>query len=148
MRCIIFVQKVITAIVLRDLLNTLLPKYNSWKTKFIAGQNFGLQNTVANENKNEVADDRSSDLEKEQKEGNEEVSDTETVKDSVSSQGDSFTNEDERTEKALKDPKSKVKVNPSESNRGSKERSDRKTNKFQSKVSNSNQKSPHKQHLN
>ncbi|KAG4927910.1 hypothetical protein JHK82_053602 [Glycine max] len=101
-----------------------------------------VNETVANENKNEVADDRSSDLEKEQKEGNEEVSDTETVKDSVSSQGDSFTNEDERTEKALKDPKSKVKVNPSESNRGSKERSDRKTNKFQSKVSNSNQKKP------
>ncbi|XP_029129829.1 endoribonuclease Dicer homolog 2-like [Cajanus cajan] len=44
MRCIIFVQRVITAIVLQDLLNTLLPKYNSWKTKFIAGHNFGLQN--------------------------------------------------------------------------------------------------------
>ncbi|KAL2659797.1 hypothetical protein GLYMA_03G140900v4 [Glycine max] len=101
-----------------------------------------LAEMKVNENKNEVAGDRSSDLEKEQKEGNEEVSDTETVKDSVSSQGDSFTNEDERTEKASKDPKSKVKVNPSESNRGSKERSDRKTNKLQSKVSNSNQKKP------
>ncbi|KAK7412825.1 hypothetical protein VNO78_04480 [Psophocarpus tetragonolobus] len=44
MRCIIFVQRVITAIVLQDLLNTLLPKYNSWKTKFIAGHNSGLQN--------------------------------------------------------------------------------------------------------
>ncbi|KAL2341557.1 hypothetical protein Fmac_009497 [Flemingia macrophylla] len=43
-RCIIFVQRVITAIVLQDLLNTLLPKYNSWKTKFIAGHNFGVQN--------------------------------------------------------------------------------------------------------
>ncbi|KAL5140770.1 Endoribonuclease Dicer 2 [Glycine soja] len=44
MRCIIFVERIITAIVLEDLLNTLLPKYNSWKTKFIAGYNFGLQN--------------------------------------------------------------------------------------------------------
>ncbi|KAK7396272.1 hypothetical protein VNO78_17156 [Psophocarpus tetragonolobus] len=101
-----------------------------------------VNEVVSNENKNEVADDHSSDLEKEQKEENEEVSDTETVKDSVSSQGDSFTNEDEITEKASKDPKSKVKLNPSESNRGSKERSDRKTNKLHSKVSNSNQKKP------
>ncbi|KAK7336601.1 hypothetical protein VNO77_17147 [Canavalia gladiata] len=104
--------------------------------------NMKVNETVANENKNEVADDHSSDLDKEQKEGNEEVSDTETVKDSVSSHGDSFTNEDEKVEKASKDPKSRVKVNPSESNRGSKDRSDGKTNKLQSKVSNSNQKKP------
>lgn len=97
---------------------------------------------VANGNKNEVADDHSSDLEKELKEGNEEVSDAETVKDSVSSVGDSITNEDETEEKASKDPKSKVKVNPSESSRGSRERSDKKTNKMQSKVSLSNQKKP------
>jgi len=43
-RCIIFVQRVITAIVLQDLLNTLLQTINSWKTKYIAGNNFGLQN--------------------------------------------------------------------------------------------------------
>ena len=97
---------------------------------------------VANENKNEVVDDHSSDLEKEQKEGNEEVSDTETIKDSVSSQGDSFTNEDEKVEKASKDPKSKVKVTPLEGSRGSREKTDRKTNKLQSNVSNSNQKKP------
>ncbi|XP_027350093.1 uncharacterized protein LOC113861464 isoform X2 [Abrus precatorius] len=101
-----------------------------------------VNETAANENKNEVADDHSSDLEKEQKEVNEELSDTETVKDSVSSQGDSFTNENEKVEKAAKDPKSKVKVNPSESNRGSRERSDGKGNKLQSKVSDSNQKKP------
>ncbi|XP_027929298.1 uncharacterized protein LOC114185627 isoform X2 [Vigna unguiculata] len=97
---------------------------------------------VASENKNEVADDHSTDLEKEQKEGNDEVSDAETVKDSVSSQGDSLTNEDERTEVASKDPKSKVRVSPPENNRGSKERSDKKANKLQSKVSNGNQKKP------
>lgn len=96
---------------------------------------------VSNGSKNEVLDNHSSDLEKEQKEGNEEVSDTDTIKDSVSisSQGDSFTNDDDKVEKVSKDTKSKVKVNP-ESNRGSRERSDRKTNKLQSKVSDSNQK--------
>ncbi|XP_044470277.1 endoribonuclease Dicer homolog 2-like [Mangifera indica] len=42
-RCIIFVQRVITAIVLEPLLNELLPQYCSWKTKYIAGNNSGLQ---------------------------------------------------------------------------------------------------------
>ncbi|MED6130383.1 hypothetical protein PIB30_000893, partial [Stylosanthes scabra] len=98
---------------------------------------------VANEGKNKVVDGLSSDLEKEQNDGNEEVSDTETVKDSVSSQGDSFTNEDdENIEKASKDPKSKVRVVPVEGNRGLRERSGRKTNKLQSKVPNGNQKKP------
>ncbi|XP_015960524.2 endoribonuclease Dicer homolog 2 isoform X2 [Arachis duranensis] len=44
MRCIVFVERVITAIVLQDLLNVLLPKYNSWKTKCIAGNNTGVHN--------------------------------------------------------------------------------------------------------
>ncbi|MED6160030.1 hypothetical protein PIB30_047647 [Stylosanthes scabra] len=44
MRCIVFVGRVVTAIVLKDLLNALLPKYNSWKTKYIAGYNRGLHN--------------------------------------------------------------------------------------------------------
>jgi hypothetical protein len=91
---------------------------------------------------NEVVDNRSTDLEKEPKEGFEDVSDTDTTKDSVSSQGDSFTNEDEKVEKATKDPKSKVRVNSLENNRGPRERSDRKANKLQSKVSGSNQKKP------
>jgi hypothetical protein len=91
---------------------------------------------------NEVVDNRSTDLEKEQKEGFEDMSDIDTTKDSVSSQGDSFTNEDEKVEKATKDPKSKVRVNSLENNRGPRERSDRKANKLQSKVSGSNQKKP------
>ncbi|CAL5193499.1 unnamed protein product [Lathyrus oleraceus] len=91
---------------------------------------------------NEVNDNHSVDMEKEQKEGNGEVSDTDTMKDSVSSHSDSFTNEDEKVEKASKDPKSKVKGNGLENNRGSREKSDRKTNKLQSKVSVSNQKKP------
>lgn len=89
---------------------------------------------------NEVIDNHSTDLEKEQKEGNEDVYDTDTTKDSLSSQGDSFTNEDVKVEKASKDPKNKVRANSLESNRGSRERFDRKTNKLQSKVSGSNQK--------
>jgi len=89
---------------------------------------------------NEVIDNHSTDLEKEQKEGNEDVYDTDTTKDSLSSQGDTFTNEDVKVEKASKDPKNKVRANSLESNRGSRERSDRKTNKLQSKVSGSNQK--------
>ncbi|XP_031279444.1 endoribonuclease Dicer homolog 2-like, partial [Pistacia vera] len=42
-RCIIFVERVITAIVLEPLLRELLPRYCSWKTKYIAGNNSGLQ---------------------------------------------------------------------------------------------------------
>ncbi|CAJ2671393.1 unnamed protein product [Trifolium pratense] len=91
---------------------------------------------------NEVVDNRSTDLEKEQKEGIEDISDTDTTRDSVSSQGDSFTNEDEKVEKVSKEPKSKVRVNSLENNRGARERSDRKGNKLQSKVSGSNQKKP------
>ncbi|XP_057721074.1 uncharacterized protein LOC130935378 isoform X1 [Arachis stenosperma] len=98
---------------------------------------------VASESKIKVVDGHSSDMEKERNDGNEEVSDTETVKDSVSSQGDSFTNEDdENSEKASKDPKSKVRVAPIEGNRRLRERSDRKTNKQAAKVSNGNQKKP------
>lgn len=44
MRCIVFVERVITAIVLEALLNALLPKYNSWKAKFIAGNGCKMQN--------------------------------------------------------------------------------------------------------
>ncbi|KAB1221117.1 hypothetical protein CJ030_MR3G024362 [Morella rubra] len=42
-RCIVFVERIITAVVLNSLLNELLPKYSSWKSKYIAGNNSGLQ---------------------------------------------------------------------------------------------------------
>ncbi|KAJ4824762.1 hypothetical protein Tsubulata_024394 [Turnera subulata] len=42
-RCIVFVERVITAIVLQDLLNELLPRHCSWSSKYIAGNNSGLQ---------------------------------------------------------------------------------------------------------
>jgi endoribonuclease Dicer len=38
MRCIVFVERVIVARVLEILLNTLLPKYNSWKVRYITGK--------------------------------------------------------------------------------------------------------------
>ncbi|KAH9734167.1 Endoribonuclease Dicer [Citrus sinensis] len=42
-RCIIFVERVITAIVLQSLLSELLPRHCTWKTKYIAGNNSGIQ---------------------------------------------------------------------------------------------------------
>ncbi|KAL0744505.1 hypothetical protein Bca4012_086018 [Brassica carinata] len=42
-RCIIFVQRVIAAMVLESFLNEILPAYNSWKTEYVAGNNSGLQ---------------------------------------------------------------------------------------------------------
>ncbi|KAK7263739.1 hypothetical protein RJT34_31335 [Clitoria ternatea] len=56
LRCIVFVERVITAIVLEDLLNLLLPRYNSWKTKFIAGHNFGMQNQTRKK-QNEIVEE-------------------------------------------------------------------------------------------
>ncbi|XP_065875408.1 endoribonuclease Dicer homolog 2-like [Euphorbia lathyris] len=41
-RCIVFVERIITAMVLESLLSELLPKYNDWKTKFIAGHSWNL----------------------------------------------------------------------------------------------------------
>ncbi|XP_041017409.1 endoribonuclease Dicer homolog 2 isoform X3 [Juglans microcarpa x Juglans regia] len=42
-RCIVFVERIVTAIVLHSLLEELLPKYCSWKSKYIAGNNSRLQ---------------------------------------------------------------------------------------------------------
>ncbi|KAF5745863.1 hypothetical protein HS088_TW06G00027 [Tripterygium wilfordii] len=42
-RCIVFVERVIAAVVLQCLLDELLPKYCSWKTKYIAGNNSSMQ---------------------------------------------------------------------------------------------------------
>ncbi|KAJ8753073.1 hypothetical protein K2173_011841 [Erythroxylum novogranatense] len=42
-RCIVFVERVITAVVVESLLSELLPKYSNWKTKYIAGNSSRLQ---------------------------------------------------------------------------------------------------------
>ncbi|XP_002526750.2 uncharacterized protein LOC8278976 [Ricinus communis] len=88
---------------------------------------------TANANKNDILDDLSNDyLEKERKQGKEEESDTETIKDSVSSQGDSLTaDDDEKVEKVSRVPKSVSNKDSSESSRAHRVRSD-KTSKPQS----------------
>ncbi|XP_058216237.1 endoribonuclease Dicer homolog 2 [Rhododendron vialii] len=43
LRCIVFVQRIITAVVLKKLLSELLPKMVGWKTEYTAGNNFGFQ---------------------------------------------------------------------------------------------------------
>lgn len=56
MRCIIFVERVITAIVLKSLLSELHPKLFGWKTEYTAGnhsetqsQSRGEQNKIVDE---------------------------------------------------------------------------------------------------
>ncbi|KAM1735873.1 hypothetical protein ACFX12_014290 [Malus domestica] len=62
-----------------------------------------------------------------------EVSDCETIKDSVSSQGDSPTLEDEKVERASRVPKTIAKKNSSKSSHGSRERSGSESTKSKSK---------------
>ncbi|KAL2526233.1 Endoribonuclease Dicer2 [Abeliophyllum distichum] len=43
LRCIVFVERIITAIVIRDLLNEYLPEVSGWKTEYTAGSTSQLQ---------------------------------------------------------------------------------------------------------
>ncbi|XP_065874496.1 endoribonuclease Dicer homolog 2-like isoform X2 [Euphorbia lathyris] len=52
-RCIVFVERIITAIALESLLSELLPRYNGWKTRFIAGCSSKLQ-TQTRKTHNEI----------------------------------------------------------------------------------------------
>ncbi|KAK4265992.1 hypothetical protein QN277_026970 [Acacia crassicarpa] len=56
MRCIIFVERIITAIALEALLREVLPKYNGWKTKHIAANSSKLQNQTRT-NQNEIIEE-------------------------------------------------------------------------------------------
>ncbi|KAL3520480.1 hypothetical protein ACH5RR_018629 [Cinchona calisaya] len=49
LRCIIFVERIITAIVLQALLNGLLPKKCGWRTAYMGGHNSNLQSQSRNE---------------------------------------------------------------------------------------------------
>jgi hypothetical protein len=94
-----------------------------------ASQDLKTNTMIAKEIKDEVLDNHSIDLEKEPK-GKEEVSDSETIKDSISSQGDPLTADDEKVDRA-----SSVKRNSSESFPSrSRENSDLQKNKPQSKA--------------
>lgn len=93
------------------------------------------QDMVAKQNKDEFFDDLCSDVEKESKQGKEEDSDCETIKDSVSSQGDSLTAEEEKVERVSRVPQKSVVKNSSESSRrASTMRSGHETKRSPSKV--------------
>ncbi|XP_030519831.2 uncharacterized protein LOC115733285 [Rhodamnia argentea] len=87
------------------------------------------------QNKDETLDNHSSDLEKESW-GKEEGSDTDTVKDSVSSQGDSVTPEEDKVERSSKKVVRKInKTSITESSPlGSRRKIDQENNKSQSKA--------------
>ncbi|KAJ9184735.1 hypothetical protein P3X46_004434 [Hevea brasiliensis] len=93
---------------------------------------------------NEILDDRLSDLEKEPKQGKEEEPATETIKDSVSLQGDSLTADDEKVERVSRVPKSISNKDSSDSSGGSRVRSNSGNSKSQTKAANSTAKKPAK----
>ncbi|XP_004304320.1 PREDICTED: uncharacterized protein LOC101299504 [Fragaria vesca subsp. vesca] len=88
-----------------------------------APQDLKANPMISIENNDEDSDGQSSDLEKEAKQGKEEVSDCETLKDSVSSQGESTTSADEIGESPSRVPKVIGRKDSSESSHGSRERS-------------------------
>ncbi|XP_062084109.1 endoribonuclease Dicer homolog 2 [Humulus lupulus] len=57
-RCIVFVERVITAVVIQCLLNELLPKLTNWKTKYIAGSSNNVQSQTRNKQNNIVGEFR------------------------------------------------------------------------------------------
>ncbi|OMO57361.1 hypothetical protein CCACVL1_25810 [Corchorus capsularis] len=85
--------------------------------------------------KDEILDDRSTDMEGEGSTGKEGESDSETIKDSVSSQGDSLTAEDEKEERNSGVGVSHENLSDS-SSRGSRKDSERETNILNSKALN------------
>ncbi|KAF2307827.1 hypothetical protein GH714_032194 [Hevea brasiliensis] len=93
---------------------------------------------------NEILDDRLSDLEKVPKQGKEEEPATETIKDSVSLQGDSLTADDEKVERVSRVPKSISNKDSSDSSGGSRVRSNSGNSKSQTKAANSTAKIPAK----
>ncbi|KAH7519023.1 hypothetical protein JRO89_XSUnG0151300 [Xanthoceras sorbifolium] len=98
-------------------------------------QDFKSHETIAKVTEDEVLNYHSSDMEKQPKQGKEEESDSETIKNSVSSQEDPLTVEDENVENASSVPKSITNKNASEnSSQGSRVRSERERNKLQTKA--------------
>ncbi|KAJ0041961.1 hypothetical protein Pint_17979 [Pistacia integerrima] len=75
-------------------------------------KDFKSSAVIGKMDKDENLDDHSSDFEKQPKQGKEEESDSETTKDSVSSQEDSLIVDDEKVEKASRVPESVVNKKP------------------------------------
>ncbi|XP_022987458.1 endoribonuclease Dicer homolog 2 isoform X1 [Cucurbita maxima] len=55
-RCLVFVERIVTAVALQTLLSVLLPKHTCWKAKYIAGRNSGLQ-TQTKKKQNEIVEE-------------------------------------------------------------------------------------------
>ncbi|WCJ33938.1 hypothetical protein M5689_015269 [Euphorbia peplus] len=91
---------------------------------------------------NENIDDLLSDLDKEPKLGKEEDSDTDTVKDSVSSQGDSLTADDEKLDRVQRVPKSVNNKKSLDNSRISRVKSDSGTSKSPLKAVNGTPRKP------
>ena len=77
-------------------------------------QDLKANELVSKEIMEEVVDEHSTDLDKEPRQGKEDVSDSETTKDSVSSQGDPLTTEDEKVERVSGVTKGKTKKKSTE----------------------------------
>ncbi|KAL0452252.1 UNVERIFIED_CONTAM: Endoribonuclease Dicer2 [Sesamum latifolium] len=56
LRCIIFVERIVTAIVIRSLLNELLPEFSGWRTEYTAGNNSWSQSQSRKE-QNAIVDE-------------------------------------------------------------------------------------------
>ncbi|KAG5242713.1 Nucleolar protein [Salix suchowensis] len=100
---------------------------------------------IARANRDGALDDHSDELGREVNQGKEGESDSETIKDSVSSQGDSVIADDEKAENVSRVQKSVSNKNSSESGpHGSRVRSDRDNSKSRSKAVNNTSKKPAK----
>lgn len=58
LRCIVFVERIITAIVLKNLLNELLPELIGWKAAYTAGSNSWTQSQSKKEQSTTIEDFR------------------------------------------------------------------------------------------
>ncbi|KAL3650103.1 hypothetical protein CASFOL_006506 [Castilleja foliolosa] len=56
LRCIVFVERIVTAIAIRNLLNELLPELTGWRTEYTAGNNSMLQ-SQSRKKQNEIVDE-------------------------------------------------------------------------------------------
>lgn len=54
LRCIVFVERIVTAVVVQSLLSELLPKYIDWKTKCIAGSSNNTLQSQTKKKQNEI----------------------------------------------------------------------------------------------
>lgn len=97
-----------------------------------APQDLKANPMISIENIDEVSDGHSSDLDKETKQAKEEVSDCETIKDSVSSQGESITSVDDIVESPSRVATIIGRKDASESSHGSRERSGHESSKSKS----------------